>query len=454
MPMPGRILVLDDEENYAQMLQGLLKQHHFLVDMATKPELALEALEERNYELIISDYKMPVMDGAVFLKKARDVHPDLPVILVSGLMNTPELVKVANMGVTLVLEKPIDTTYFIEQVSRWVKPLTGEEERSLEEGGPDAEEADTVFRPAPRTYTYPRDLVYLADTGDLSKRPLQEIWDALERGPHVFLTGPAGAEFELALREITRWKGDGELPNHYFSAGQLRKGTVIDVLKGLPEAKGHSRVVAVGDVSSMSIDDQAFLLTFLRMDPVRLPGGGALTFVFWVENLKALSLDLQAEIRTSLARLSPLNHRLADLAIYTVRSMEAAAKEAGLGKPPVLAGEAVNLWLQFPWKGNWSQLTRVVKKLVRASFPEPVSYAAVAGLLREADEQVVLSPQRLNLEEVMVRKQHEILEKAMERQRLSLRDLLGKLGFDTAGLPADLRPDQVDLLYPEILEAR
>lgn len=71
---------------------------------------------------------MPIMDGAVFLKKAREVFPELPVILVSGLMNTPELVKVANMGVTLVLEKPLDTRYFLEQVKRFVQPMTEEEE--------------------------------------------------------------------------------------------------------------------------------------------------------------------------------------------------------------------------------------------------------------------------------------------------------------------------------------
>ena len=93
--MAQRILVLDDEENYADMLRALLEQHSFLVDSVTDPARALERLHGTGYELVISDYKMPGMDGADFLSRAREMNPDLPVILVSGLMNTPDLVKVA-----------------------------------------------------------------------------------------------------------------------------------------------------------------------------------------------------------------------------------------------------------------------------------------------------------------------------------------------------------------------
>ena len=72
---------------------------------------------------------MPVMDGADFLKKARELYPNLPFILVSGLMNTPELVKVANMSVTLVMEKPLDTAAFLRHVARFSEPMTARSKR-------------------------------------------------------------------------------------------------------------------------------------------------------------------------------------------------------------------------------------------------------------------------------------------------------------------------------------
>lgn len=120
------ILVLDDEENYAVMLNDLLCAHHFCVDTITKPVEALEALREKRYALIISDYNMPVMGGAEFLEHARKIDPSIPVIMISGHMNTPELVKVANIGVSVVLEKPFDTQNFINHVRKYAFPLIDE----------------------------------------------------------------------------------------------------------------------------------------------------------------------------------------------------------------------------------------------------------------------------------------------------------------------------------------
>ena len=151
--MAGRILVLDDEENYAEMLQELLRDNDYRVDTATRPERAIDRLEEIPYDLVISDYKMPVMDGADFLKKSRELYPNLPFILVSGLMNTPELVKVANMSVTLVMEKPLDTEAILSHVARFSEPMTEEEKIALQkeiESGSVARQVQKVVAGGPR----------------------------------------------------------------------------------------------------------------------------------------------------------------------------------------------------------------------------------------------------------------------------------------------------------------
>ena len=81
--MAGKILVLDDEQNYAEMLRDLLVQEGFCTDMVTRPVDALKKLDTEEYDLVVADYKMPVMDGADFMERARARLPSLPIIMVS-----------------------------------------------------------------------------------------------------------------------------------------------------------------------------------------------------------------------------------------------------------------------------------------------------------------------------------------------------------------------------------
>jgi len=453
--MPGRILVLDDEENYAEMLQSLLKQNHFLVDMATKPELALESMEARNYSLVISDYKMPVMDGAAFLKKARENFPDLPVILVSGLMNTPELVKVANMGVTLVLEKPLDTAYFLEQVKRFVSPMTEEEEEALNKGKlVEEEKAEPVVHTVTREYNYLRPLVYMSDESPPTRKMIQEAWDTLSVSPVLFVTGPEGSEseFELLLKEVAHWKEEDERKHHYFSASRLRREESRKILDDLPGDSEYSTVVAVGDISETALDEQAWIVDFIKQETHYDHWKEGVTYLFWVDNLKALNMDLQMELRGSLIRIPPLGKRLGEIAAYSMKFLEKFSREQGRQEPLEMSGAAKNLLLQYPWKGNFAQLLKVLKRSIRLMSDEALPYEALRSILASEDERVKLPLQELDLEEMLIGKQQEILREATGKTGAGLREILAGLGFDVSSMPSDMGVEQLDLLYPEVLE--
>lgn len=449
--MQGKILVLDDEENYAEMLQGLLRQHRFSVDMATKPELALEALEECPYALVISDYKMPIMDGAVFLKKARDIYPDLPFILVSGLMNTPELVKVANMGVTLVLEKPLDTHYFLEQVRRFVSPMPE---------GQTAEEPDVRDRPASaeveatsQKSTYPDDLKYMAGRSPATQRLLQSAWDMLQRGAPISFTGPEGSEWDLLLKELAHWKGEGGCPNPFFSASQLRKESVQAILGALPGQTEQSTVVAVGDVSSASPEDQAWLAGFLKQTAQSASGEKGLTFVLWVDRPDQLTPDLGLEVRSAMVKFPPLADRLEDLAVYATRALGRFFSERTDSEPPRFTPEAAHLLLQFPWPGNYAQLVKAMRACARGVEDSAVPAGLLRAAIADLAPRTPLPPEATNLEEALIARQQQILRAAASRQQTPERKILSRLGFDVSELPPELGIESLDLLYPELLES-
>ena len=245
--MAGRILVLDDEENYAEMLQDLLRGHNYQVDMATRPERAIDQLEEIPYDLVISDYKMPVLDGADFLKKARQLYPNLPFILVSGLMNTPELVKVANMSVTLVMEKPLDTTAFLSHVARFAEPMSSEEMEALS-----LEPVSDGTQDAPEVFIYPEEPRFFSAGCVASKKFMQDVWNVSLVGSHVFILEPKGGDAALAVKDLSVWRGNLDKPIEALVFEDLIAAGA-DKIKELLAHEEHSNVIVVRLSSSDQI---------------------------------------------------------------------------------------------------------------------------------------------------------------------------------------------------------
>ena len=81
---PPSILCLDDEANVLKSLVRLLRQHKFDVSVSTSGHDALEKMQKKQFDVVISDMRMPLMSGAEFLAEARKVAPDSQRILLTG----------------------------------------------------------------------------------------------------------------------------------------------------------------------------------------------------------------------------------------------------------------------------------------------------------------------------------------------------------------------------------
>jgi DNA-binding NtrC family response regulator len=214
--MTSKIIILDDEENFAEMIQEILLQAGFRAEVQTSPQAALNLLKDGAYDLVVSDFKMPEMDGDEFLKQARKIRPDLPVIMISGMMNTPELVRVANMGVTLVLEKPVNPRQLIESVGRFAKPVRKEADIVAAQGAP-----ETRLSPS-QGGAYPRPLRHLVAESAAMSHFLQQLWESSEE-PLVALRVPHGSELDLLAREVSLWKGGDGNPAPCLSWPSIEK---------------------------------------------------------------------------------------------------------------------------------------------------------------------------------------------------------------------------------------
>ena len=112
----SRILIVDDEESILKALKRVLsltpcragqKTYKLTVDVLSSPKLALEKASCTAYDLVLSDYRMPVMDGVQFLKALRQIQPDAARMILSGYADLNGLIGAINeAGISRFISKP------------------------------------------------------------------------------------------------------------------------------------------------------------------------------------------------------------------------------------------------------------------------------------------------------------------------------------------------------------
>ncbi|MGF1450077.1 MAG: response regulator [Opitutales bacterium] len=366
-----KILVLDDEENYADMLQKLLQQHHFVVDSATRPEVALKALEDKAYGLVISDYKMPVMDGADFLQRARQVHPELPVILVSGLMNMPELVKVANMGVTLVLEKPLNVDSFIEHVHRFVAPMEAEDTEGFGKGG----KGKVKKQYAPTQF--------FSDRSAAAQAFLQALCDRLTKEKQFFVQTPPGSELSLLAQELSAWKGLKDPKELCFTAKELSEPSVREAIREKSGKAPFIPVEAITEIEKLTTEELPIFLDFVNEGQFDLPESEHIVFLYaydpsWLDSpQEGLDPDYMAFLEKHSLRFPRLRDRASDVAHYVASGLT----QANEGNPVTLTDAAVGALLLYDWPGNYAELSAFTQRLAASGLSQSIDLEPVLDAL-------------------------------------------------------------------------
>lgn len=449
--MANRILILDDEETFAEMLLHVMQHEGFLVDCASDPEEALRMLREKPYALIVSDFMMPEMNGAEFLDKARLVVPDVPVIMVSGLMNTPDLLRVANIGVVEVLQKPLNSQGFLETVRRYVQPIEGVADASRSAG---QEYRIITFDESKRLYSFPRDWLAYECKSPATYHFLQDLWEASRQSSVLFVEAPVGIPYEDIAKQLAHWKSETAAKGIAVDAKEWLHAVEMDK----PPCPASKSVCAVKGLDSLGLKELDVVAKWVKQ--TKRDDAPTTVFCFqpeWPEkhlnegfSLRTLAARAEAEA----VRMPPLRERLADLSTIARKQLRMMALDMEKLDSVEMMPSVLAVVLGYTWPGNHDQLKRALEESLLEIEEAPITAALLQNALGlwDAEGTEETEPKLPTLEHHLKHCQRNYLERISPHVGGHLPAMLASAGVPPNAAPNTAIFERLPLLYPEMLE--
>jgi DNA-binding NtrC family response regulator len=388
--MKGRILIVDDEEIVIRSCQRILAEGDFQVDAARDGLEALAKIQEDDYDMLILDIKMPKMNGIEVLQRVKEAHPDIDVIMITGLNEIETAVKAMKLGAFDYLPKPFDPEELEIVVAR-----AFERRRLLQENVNLKSEVSAQYR-------------FENIIG--SSPPMQAVYRLVARcaptSTTVLLRGESGTGKELIARAI-----------HYNSLRKDRPFVTVDcasLSENLLESElfGHVKGSFTGAVSNkkglfesadggtlfldeignISMSTQAKLLRFIEQREFKAVGDARIRTVnirlitATNKNLETMVADgnfredLYYRINIFPIEIPPLRERRDDIPALAFHFLKLFSKEME-HTVKELSAAAMNLLMNHDWPGNVRELENVVHRAVILTSEDIIRQGHLVNLI-------------------------------------------------------------------------
>ncbi len=113
----AHVLVVDDEPICAMALERFLERRNYQVSIAANGEQALQLHAEASVDAVVTDFRMPKLNGGELTVRLRSIRPDLPVVIVTGY--APEIPDLRLDPPVPVIEKPVNPVEVVELLDSW-----------------------------------------------------------------------------------------------------------------------------------------------------------------------------------------------------------------------------------------------------------------------------------------------------------------------------------------------
>lgn len=365
--MPVRILVIDDDAVACEFLQEALSRAGYEVDAFTSAKKALRE-DLSAYDLLMSDIRMPDMDGLQFLRQVHEKWPDLPVILMTAYGSLETTMEALRLGAWDYISKPFSP----DQVRSMVKKVLDVRELQQQRmrGRPNAPEA-------------PEFIGSSATMVDLYKQ-LARVADSTAS---VLIEGESGTGKELTARSLHQLSSRRQKPFVVVHCGAIPETLLESELFGYEKGaftgadrshpglieSAQNGTIFLDEITEMSSGLQAKLLRFMQDGETRRLGGHEVRHAA-VRVVAAANRNIDEEIRKEKFRADLLYRFVVRLLIPPLRShkedlpllVESLLKKLGYANIRV-SDEAMELMIAYDWPGNVRELQNVLQQTMLLS---------------------------------------------------------------------------------------
>ncbi len=382
----GDLLLVDDDPDLLKLISLRLASAGYRVRTAESGEAALAAIAVTRPALVVTDLRMPGMDGLQLFESIHRQHPAMPVIILTAHGTIPDAVSATQRGVFGFLTKPFDSQELLQKVAAAVALS----------GGASGADADDSWR-----------------AGIITRSPAME--DLLRQArlvadsdAAVLVTGESGTGKELLAQAIHRASRRGARP--FFAVdcgaipGELLESELFGHARGAftGAVQAHKGLFQAADGGTLLLDEigdmplplQVKLLRVLQQGEVR-PVGSTQAIPVDVRVISATHRDLDAQRAAGLfredlyyrlnvvsLRLPPLAERREDIPLLATHFLQRLAER--YQKPaPSLAPDAMQLLVAAPWPGNVRQLLNLLEQAVALTTTGVIPASLVQSALRE-----------------------------------------------------------------------
>ena len=449
------ILVVEDEPSMREFLQILLRRNKYDTTVAVDGTAAANLITQIDFDLILTDLKMPGLSGLELLKRAKAAHPLTEVVMMTAFASTETAIEAMKVGAYDYLTKPFKVDEVLVTVERAL------ERRKLVHDN----------RALRRKLSDRYQLESLIGRSKVMQETFEVIRKVATTKANILVTGESGTGKELVARAIHALSARSEGPFVVVNCGaipeSLLESELFGHLKGsFTGAAGDKRglfeaadggTIFLDEIGELPVQMQVKLLRTLQEKTIK-PVGGVKEMTIDVRILAATNRELEHEVqegrfRADLyyrlnvipLRLPPLRERINDIAPLAEHFVEQYAAEMERSVKRI-SPEAMDVLRAYHYPGNVRELENIIERAVALSTSDTIESTGIPSLSAQHPASDDSLPESgIDLDAHMSRIERQLIVEALERVngnrteaakvlRISLRSLRYRLAkYDLGG---------------------